>query len=71
MSGVYSWRQQPGSRVASGDAALSIPFDPPTIGTIMQKVGYRTGVIGTLILSPLRLPIGETKAPADRDDDRL
>ncbi|MCE9519372.1 MAG: arylsulfatase [Verrucomicrobia bacterium] len=46
MTGVYSWRQQPGSSIAPGDAALSIVVGSPTIATILQQAGYRTGAIG-------------------------
>jgi arylsulfatase A-like enzyme len=46
MSGVYSWRQQPGSSIAPGDAALSITPGSPTVASILQKAGYRTGAIG-------------------------
>lgn len=46
MSGVYSWRQLPGSSIAPGDAALSIPPGSPTIASLMKQAGYRTGAIG-------------------------
>ncbi len=46
MTGVYSWRQQPGSSIAPGDAALSIPVGLPTIASLLKQAGYRTGAIG-------------------------
>ncbi len=46
MSGVYSWRQQPGSSIAPGDAALSIKTGSATIASILKKAGYRTGAVG-------------------------
>ena len=46
LSGVYSWRQQPGSSIAPGDAALSIPVGTPTVASVMKQAGYRTGVVG-------------------------
>ena len=46
LTGVYSWRQQPGSSIAPGDAALSIPVGTPTVASIMKQAGYRTGVVG-------------------------
>lgn len=46
MSGVYSWRQLPGSSIAPGDAPLSIPAGSPTIASILKRAGYRTGAVG-------------------------
>src|SRR5262249_23135308 len=46
MSGVYSWRQQPGSSIAPGDAPLSIPPGSATIASILKQAGYRTGAVG-------------------------
>ena len=46
LTGVYSWRQVPGSSIAPGDAPLSIPVGTPTVASIMQQAGYRTGVVG-------------------------
>jgi arylsulfatase A-like enzyme len=46
MSGVYSWRQKPGSSIAPGDAALSISPGSPTIASILHQAGYRSGAIG-------------------------
>ncbi len=46
LTGVYSWRQQPGSSIAPGDAPLSIPVGTPTVASIMKQAGYRTGIVG-------------------------
>ncbi|MEO6786728.1 MAG: arylsulfatase [Chthoniobacteraceae bacterium] len=46
LTGVYSWRQQPGSSIAPGDAPLSIPVGTPTVASLMKQAGYRTGVVG-------------------------
>jgi len=46
ITGVYSWRQQAGSAIAPGDAALSIPTSAMTIASIMKQGGFRTGVVG-------------------------
>lgn len=46
MSGVCSWRQQPGSSIAPGDAALSITPGSPTIASLLKQAGYRTGAVG-------------------------
>lgn len=46
MTGVYSWRQQPGSSIAPGDAALSIPAGSPTIASLLKQAGHHTGIVG-------------------------
>jgi arylsulfatase A-like enzyme len=46
LTGVYSWRQQPGSSIAPGDAPLSIPPGTTTIASVLKQAGYRTGVVG-------------------------
>ncbi|HEY6166747.1 MAG TPA: arylsulfatase [Verrucomicrobiae bacterium] len=46
LSGVYSWRQQPGSAIAPGDAALSIQPRTATVASLMKSAGYKTGVVG-------------------------
>jgi len=46
LTGVYSWRQQAGSSIAPGDAALSIPVGTPTVASLLKSAGYRTGVVG-------------------------
>ena len=46
LTGVYSWRQQPGSSIAPGDAPLSITPGTPTVASVMKQAGYRTGVVG-------------------------
>lgn len=46
LTGVYSWRQEPGSRIAPGDTAITIPPGTTTIATLMKAAGYRTGIVG-------------------------
>ncbi|MBI3881705.1 MAG: arylsulfatase [Verrucomicrobia bacterium] len=46
LSGRYSWRQQPGSSIAPGDAALSIEPGTSTVASLMKSAGYKTGVVG-------------------------
>ncbi len=46
LTGAYSWRQQPGSGIAPGDAPLSIPPGTPTVASLLKSAGYRTGVVG-------------------------
>jgi arylsulfatase A-like enzyme len=46
LTGKYSWRQAPGSRIAPGDAALSIPVGTVTTPSLLKQAGYRTGAVG-------------------------
>jgi len=46
LTGTYSWRQKPGSSIAPGDAALSIPPGTATVASLLKQAGYRTGVVG-------------------------
>ncbi|MEK7675534.1 MAG: arylsulfatase [Verrucomicrobiota bacterium] len=46
LTGTYSWRQQPGSSIAPGDAPLSIPPGTTTVASLLKQAGYRTGVVG-------------------------
>ena len=46
ITGQYSWRQQPGSSIAPGDAPLSIPVGTPTVASLLKQAGYHTGVVG-------------------------
>jgi arylsulfatase A-like enzyme len=46
LTGTYSWRQEPGSRIAPGDAPLSIPPGTPTVASLLKQGGYKTGVVG-------------------------
>lgn len=46
LTGVYSWRQKPGSAIAPGDAPLSIPPGTPTLPSILKSAGYATANIG-------------------------
>jgi arylsulfatase A-like enzyme len=46
LTGTYSWRQQPGSTIAPGDAPLSIDPNSSTVASLLKSAGYRTGVVG-------------------------
>ena len=46
LTGVYSWRQKPGSAIAPGDEPLTIPTSSTTLPGILKKAGYRTGAVG-------------------------
>ncbi|HEY1084749.1 MAG TPA: sulfatase-like hydrolase/transferase, partial [Prosthecobacter sp.] len=46
LTGTYSWRQEPGSSIAPGDAAITIPPGTPTVASLLKQAGYRTGIVG-------------------------
>jgi len=46
MTGVYSWRQKPGSAIAPGDEPLTIPTNSTTLPSLLKQAGYRTGAVG-------------------------
>ncbi len=46
LTGAYSWRQQPGSSIAPGDAALTIPPGTATLPSLLKQAGYKTAVVG-------------------------
>src|SRR3954462_9682503 len=46
LTGVYSWRQQPGSSIAPGDLPLSIPVGSSTLPSLLKQAGYKTGAVG-------------------------
>jgi arylsulfatase A-like enzyme len=46
LTGTYSWRQQPGSAIAPGDAPLTIPPGTVTLPALLQQAGYKTGAVG-------------------------
>ncbi len=46
LTGTYSWRQQPGSSIAPGDAPLSIPPGTVTLPSLLKQAGYKTGAVG-------------------------
>jgi arylsulfatase A-like enzyme len=46
LTGVYSWRQQPGANIAPGDAPLSIQPGTATVASLLKSTGYKTGVVG-------------------------
>ncbi|RRB07252.1 sulfatase family protein [Larkinella rosea] len=45
MTGQYAWRKT-GTGIAPGDAALLIPTDRVTLPGVLQRAGYKTGVVG-------------------------
>ncbi|GAB4029788.1 sulfatase family protein [Spirosoma jeollabukense] len=45
LTGEYAWRKT-GTGIAPGDAALLIPTDRITLPGVLQKAGYKTGVVG-------------------------
>lgn len=45
LTGEYAWRKR-GTGVLPGDASLIIPTDRETLPSMLQKQGYRTGVVG-------------------------
>lgn len=45
MTGQYPWRTV-GTEILSGDAALIVPTDKPTLPSLFQKVGYKSGIVG-------------------------
>ena len=45
LTGEYAWRKT-GTGIAPGDAALLIPTDRSTLPGVLQKAGYKTGVVG-------------------------
>lgn len=45
LTGEYAWRRK-GTGIAKGDAALIIEPGRETLATILQRAGYRTGVVG-------------------------
>ena len=46
LTGTYSWRQQPGSAIAPGDAPASIQPGTFTVPSLLKEAGYKTGVVG-------------------------
>jgi arylsulfatase A-like enzyme len=45
LTGEYAWRK-PGTRVLPGDASLIVEPGRPTLPSMLQEAGYRTGVAG-------------------------
>jgi arylsulfatase A-like enzyme len=46
LTGVYSWRQSPGSSISPGDAPSSILPNQFTIAKLFKQAGYQTAAIG-------------------------
>jgi len=59
LTGQYPWRRK-GTNILEGDAPLIIPPGSSTLPAILQKAGYRTGVVGKW-----HLGLGLPSAPAD------
>ncbi|CAN5819613.1 arylsulfatase [soil metagenome] len=45
LTGKYAWRKD-GTGIAPGDASLLIPPGTTTMPSVLQKAGYKTGVVG-------------------------
>lgn len=45
LTGEYAFRKQ-SAQILPGNAALIVPTDRATLGTIFQQAGYRTGCVG-------------------------
>jgi arylsulfatase A-like enzyme len=59
LTGTYPWRQK-GTGILQGDAPLIIPPGSVTLPSLLQKAGYRTGVVGKW-----HLGLGTVEKPAD------
>ncbi len=59
MTGTYPWRKK-GTGILRGDAPLIIPPGSVTLPSLLQKAGYRTGVVGKW-----HLGLGTEEKPAD------
>ncbi len=46
LTGVYSWRQRPGSGILPGDAPLGIRPGTVTLPSLLKRAGYTTGIVG-------------------------
>ncbi|MEZ6056590.1 MAG: arylsulfatase [Planctomycetaceae bacterium] len=45
LSGTYAFRQK-GTGILSGDAAMILSPEKPTLASMLKQAGYRTGVVG-------------------------
>ncbi|GAA4304617.1 arylsulfatase [Aestuariibaculum suncheonense] len=45
LTGMYAWRKK-GNSIASGDQPLLFDTSKPTLATVLQSAGYKTGVVG-------------------------
>ena len=59
LTGNYPWREK-GNGILAGDAPMIIQPGSTTLPSILQKAGYRTGVVGKW-----HLGLGTTNEPAD------
>lgn len=62
LTGQYAWRKS-GTGIAPGDAALLIPTDRITLPGMLQRAGYKTGVVGKW-----HLGLGPKGGPAWNED---
>lgn len=56
LTGEYAFRHDAGAGILSGVAPLCIPADKDTLPKVLQRAGYRTGVVGKW-----HLGLGETE----------
>ena len=59
LTGKYPWREK-GHNILAGDASMIIPAGSTTLPSILQKAGYRTGVVGKW-----HLGLGTAAEPVD------
>lgn len=59
LTGTYPWRKK-GTGILSGDAPLIIPPGSVTLPSLLQRAGYRTGVVGKW-----HLGLGTAERPVD------
>ena len=59
LTGKYPWREE-GHNILAGDAPMIIPAGSATLPAILQKAGYRTGVVGKW-----HLGLGTADEPVD------
>ncbi|MBL7726918.1 MAG: sulfatase-like hydrolase/transferase [Dinghuibacter sp.] len=62
LTGKYAWRKQ-GTGIAPGNASLIIPTNITTLPGMLQKAGYKTGVVGKW-----HLGLGSEKGPDWNDE---
>ncbi|MDR2705964.1 MAG: arylsulfatase, partial [Planctomycetaceae bacterium] len=68
LTGRYNWRSRKKSGVLSGFSPALIPTDRQTLGTLFQKAGYETAVIGKWHLG-LNWETTDGKEPSGKNID--